>query len=255
MSDNRNVPTAVIAEDEPVQRTSFRGMLKALWPELSIAEECEDGLTALEAVTRHRPDIVFLDVQMPGLNGLMVARAVPRGTDIVFVTAYDAHAIEAFERGAVDYLLKPLDRDRLELCVTRLKNRETRGHTHRLQAALDDLAALSLGRKSTIQWISAKVGATTRILPIDEILYFQADDKLTRVVSERAELYIRKSLRELLSELDADEFWQVHRSTIVRARAIAEVKSDQGGKISLTVKGRAEPLPVSEAFYHTFRAL
>jgi DNA-binding LytR/AlgR family response regulator len=250
-------PTAIIAEDEAPQRTAFVALLHELWPELQIAAECADGLAALEAIAEHKPAIAFLDIRMPGISGLEVARAADPATHIVFTTAYDQYAVRAFDEGAIDYLLKPVTRDRLDQTLKRLKARLQSGAAPDVSAllnALQDRLAASPGR-GTLKWITAGQGDAIKMFAIDDVLFFQAQDKYTRVVTAGDEALIRTPLKDLLAGLDSDAFWQVHRSCIVRANAIAQVKRDELGKLSLTVKGRSEPLPVSSAFQHRFKVM
>jgi DNA-binding LytR/AlgR family response regulator len=248
-------PTAVIAEDEAPQNAELRRLLGMLWPQLRIVASCEDGLTALEALHEHRPDIAFLDIRMPGVSGLEVALGAPRSTHIVFATAYDEHAVEAFERGAIDYLLKPISRERLGVSLQRLRERLAAGEPADLSAALAALKAGAARSQGRIRWITATVGNTTRMFPIEEVLFFRAQDKYTRVVTAGGEAQIRMPLKELIGVLDPDEFWQIHRSAIVRTAAIHSVHRQDDGKWLLKLKGHAEELPVSSVFQHHFRGM
>ncbi|HRQ65834.1 MAG TPA: LytTR family DNA-binding domain-containing protein [Xanthomonadaceae bacterium] len=251
------VVTALLAEDEAPQREALVRMLAEAWPELRIDALCEDGLAALESLESIRPDIAFLDIRMPGANGLEVARRVSAcGGLVVFTTAYDRYAVQAFEAGAVDYLLKPILRERLDETVARLKQRLTQPARPHLDDLLRQLEA-RLGPTSdqAIRWISASIGDSVRMLGIDEVLYFHAQDKYVRVVTAADEAVIRTPLRELLGGLDADTFWQVHRSVIVRVAAIERVRRDELGKLRLHLRGRSETLPVSSAFQGRFRGM
>jgi DNA-binding LytR/AlgR family response regulator len=246
----------LVAEDEAPQRAALIDLLAELWPEASLVAACADGREAVEAFSREAPEVVFLDIRMPGLSGLEVAQAVGGRAHLVFVTAYDEHALRAFDAGAIDYLLKPVRRDRLAETVARLRRRV------RLQPVDADalLARLrdELGRPpraETLKWVTASVGDTVKLYPVEEILFFQAQDKYTRVVTTGDDAVIRKSLRELLQVLDPDVFWQVHRSVIVRASAIEAVRKDELGKHWLTLRGRQEALPVSAAFHARFRGM
>jgi DNA-binding LytR/AlgR family response regulator len=247
-------PTAVIAEDEAPQRRELRAMLAELWPELEVVSECEDGLAALDALTQYRPGVAFLDIRMPGVSGLEVARAAGAGCQVIFITAYDEYALKAFDEGAVDYLLKPVSRDRLQRAVERTRARLPGGAPD--IAALLDLvqSRLAPGRQG-IKWITASVGNSVKMFAVDEVLFFQAQDKYTRVVTANGTGHIRTSLKELLPALDSGTFWQVHRSVIVRVSAIHTVDKGEDGKLRLTVRGHDEVLPVSSAFQHRFRGM
>ena len=246
-------PTAVIAEDEGVLRDELRAHLAALWPELQIVGEAGNGFQALELLGRLMPDIVFLDIQMPGLTGLEVARQVAHRCHVVFVTAYDAHAVAAFEQGAVDYVLKPYAVERLALATQRLRRRIGSAPPP-LDALLRELAAIAPERKH-LRWINASRGNEVMLITVDEILYFQADTKYTRVVTRDQEALIRRPLKELQDELDPACFWPIHRSTIVNANAIAGVTRDLRGRILVKLKARAEKLAVSEAHEHLFKQM
>jgi len=246
-------PTAVIAEDEGVLRDELRAHLAALWPELQIVGEAGNGFQALELLGRLMPDIVFLDIQMPGLTGLEVARQVAHRCHVVFVTAYDAHAVAAFEQGAVDYVLKPYAVERLALATQRLRRRIGSAPPP-LDALLRELAAIAPERKH-LRWINASRGNEVMLITVDEILYFQADTKYTRVVTRDQEALIRRPLKELQDELDPACFWPIHRSTIVNANAIAGVTRDLRGRILVKLKARTEKLAVSEAHEHLFKQM
>jgi DNA-binding LytR/AlgR family response regulator len=245
--------TALVAEDETVLREELCAHLAALWPELRIVARAANGLEALQLMERHRPDVLFLDIQMPGLNGLEVARQAEPGCHVVFVTAYDAHAVEAFDRGALDYVLKPYDTARLVRSVARIKQRLGQQGAQRADA-LRELAALAPPREY-LRWINAAVGAEVKLITVDEVCYFQADTKYTCVVTASGESLIRRSLKELAEQLDPSRFWAVHRSTIVNANAIAGVVRDVRGRVKLRLKQRPEQLPVSEAHEHLFRQM
>jgi DNA-binding LytR/AlgR family response regulator len=250
------VPTAILAEDEQPQREELGAMLAEVWPELRIVAQCADGLAALEALEQHRPDVAFLDIRMPGVSGLEVARAARPPCQVIFTTAYEEYALRAFEQAAVDYLLKPITRERLGRSIERVRGR-TGGEAAIDIAALAGLlqAGLRPGATPGIKWITAGVGNSTRMFSIDEVLFFQAHDKYTRVVTADNEGHIRTPLKELLAALDPESFWQVHRSVIVRVAAIRSVDKDQDGKLQLFLRGRQDVLPVSSAFQHRFRAM
>ena len=246
----------LLAEDEAPQREALAELLAELWPEATLVAACADGLEALEAFERERPEVAFLDIRMPGLSGLEVASAIRGRAHLVFVTAYDDHAVRAFDEGAVDYVLKPVRRERLADTVLRLRQRlggppDDAGVL--LARLRDELARAP--KRDGLKWITASVGDTVKLYPLDEVLAFQAQDKYTRVITAKDEAIIRKSLRELLSLLDPEVFWQVHRSVIVRAAAIDRVRRDDLGKHWLTLKDHAEPLPVSSAFQSRFRGM
>lgn len=248
--------TALIAEDEVPQRDELRAMLADLCPDLEIVAVCEDGLSALEALESYRPQAAFLDIRMPGVSGLEVARAANNQTHVIFTTAYDEYAIKAFDSGAVDYLLKPIKRERLVLSLDRLKERVKAGSAQDLSSVLSALEGLNrVSKGGGIKWITANIGNTTKMFSIDEVLFFQAQDKYTRVVTESDEAIIRTTLKELLDGLDAEAFWQVHRSAIVRANAIRAALRRDDGRVELKIRGREETLPVSSAFQYRFKAM
>jgi len=246
-------PTAILAEDERALREELRQRLGELWPELVVMGEAGTGIEALQLLERHAPDLMFLDIQMPGMTGLEVAHQAQGRCHIVFVTAYDAYAVAAFETGAVDYVLKPLERERLRVAVDRARQRL--GSTpQNLKAVLRELIKGAEPRKY-LRWINASVGNLMQLITVDEVVYFQADTKYTRVVTATSEALIRKHLSELRNELDPSVFWQVHRSTIVNANAIAGVSRDICGHINLKLKRRSEELSVSESHAHLFRQM
>lgn len=245
--------TALIAEDEAPQRRELRGLLARLWPELMIVAECEDGLAALEALAAHAPDIAFLDIRMPGISGLEVARQIGATTQLVFITAYDEFAVAAFEAGAADYLLKPVRADRLAETIARLRARRPAPQPG-LATLLDTLAAQHAPRRA-ISWITASIGDTVRMIAIDDVLFFQSEEKYTRVATASESAHIRMSLKELVAQLDPETFWQVHRGTIVRVSAIRHARPDEDGRLQLWLTDVPEPLRVSDAFRHRFRAM
>ena len=252
-------PHAVIAEDEEPQRRKLVELLGEIWPELEIVAQCEDGLSALESVTSLQPAVAFLDIRMPGLTGLEIARAAGPGTHVVFTTAYDEYAISAFDQGAIDYLLKPIKRERLEHSVARLKERvgSHSANSTTIAAILDALQGRRppRARLGSIRWITGSLGNITKMFGIDEVLFFQAQDKYIRVVTLEDEVQIRTPLRELLAALDPEAFWRIHRSVIVRAAAIHRIELDAEGKLQLHVKGRTDVLPVSSAYQYRFKPM
>jgi DNA-binding LytR/AlgR family response regulator len=248
-----NSPTAIIAEDEEALRDELRQRLSELWPELLVTGEAGTGIEALQLLEKHAPDVMFLDIQMPGMTGLEVAHQAQGRCHIVFVTAYDAYAVAAFETGVVDYVLKPLERERLRLAVDRARQRL--GSTPpNLEALLRELIRNAEPR-NYLRWITASVGQLMQLITVGDVVYFQADAKYTRVVTATCEALIRKPLNELRNELDPSVFWQIHRSTIVNANAIAAVSRDMLGHINLKLKRRDEKLHVSESHAHLFRQM
>jgi DNA-binding LytR/AlgR family response regulator len=245
------MPRAIIAEDEPLLREELAELLSSLWPELDIIAQTGDGIATLHALEAHSPELLFLDIQMPGLIGLEVARHASGRCHIVFVTAHDQHAVAAFEQGAADYLLKPVTAARLATTVSRLKERIGRPAPP-IEGLLRELGAPQRG---FLRWINASQGQAVRIITVDDVSYFQADSKYTRVVTPEGDALIRKPIRELCDELDPSCFWQIHRSTIVNVRAIAGVVRDLRGRAQVRLKSRAELLPVSEAYAHLFRQM
>lgn len=249
-------PTALIAEDERPQRQELRALLTELWPDLNVVAECEDGLAALEALERFHPNVAFLDIRMPGVSGLEVARAAGAQCHVIFTTAYEEYALQAFDEGAIDYLLKPIVRERLSRAIERARSRLNSGTNVDVAALMDMVQArLAAGSKQGIKWITASIGNSVKMFSIDEVLFFQAQDKYTRVVTADSEGHIRTPLKELLAALDSSAFWQVHRSVIVRVAAIRAVEKDAEGKLSLSVRGRPDVLPVSSAFQYRFRGM
>lgn len=266
-------PTALIAEDEPLLAEGLKADLLALWPELRVLAVVGDGAAAVAQALDRVPDILFLDVRMPGLTGIEAAAELaeewPEGRPlplVVFVTAYDEYALKAFDLAAADYLLKPVRHDRLAQACERLRSalalrREADGH--RLPAEVDaTLAQLRrlLARPvadgaAPLTVIQASAGNAIHLVPVSEVLYFEAADKYVRVVTAEREHLIRTSLRELLPRLDDQRFWQVHRSTVVRAEAIAAAHRDESGKLSLTLRGHPDRLAVSRLYSQRFKAM
>ena len=245
--------SAVIAEDEVILRDQLAEMLAALWPELNLVAKVEDGIAALAALQLHAPEIAFLDIQMPRLSGLEVARQAAHRCHVVFVTAYDEFAVSAFEQGAIDYVLKPFTVGRLATTVARLKARRF-SEPADLSLALKKFADRR-AEKSWLRWINASRGSVVRMITVDEILYFKADTKYTLVVTADSESLIRKTIRELTDELDPAAFWQTHRSTIVNVNAIDSVLRDLGGRTQIRLKARKDMLPVSDPFLHRFKQM
>ena len=245
--------TAVIADDEPLLRAGLRAALAEAWPELSVVAEAGDGVQAVNAVREHRPAFAFLDIEMPVMNGLEAARSIGDTAHVVFVTAYDRYALQAFERGAVDYVLKPAEPRRLAETVKRLRARQG-SPAVALDQVIGELARRLSPAPQHLQWLQASLGSAIRLINVDDVLYFQSDTKYTRVVTRDSEALVKKTLRELGSELDPRHFWQVHRGTIVNIRAIERVATDELGRREIALKGRPETLEVSRTFAHLFKA-
>ena len=275
MSDTPTV-RAVLADDERLMREQLRARLTEVWPELEIVAEAKNGLEAVELVREHKPDLVFLDIRMPGLTGVDAAKQIaqlPEDDDwlvpeIVFITAYDQYAVEAFEQGVADYVLKPAERDRLTLTVARIKKRlaqregsgqgaEASDGGAPLQQLLHKLSAKLNpgGTPQYLQWIQASVGQAIQMIPVEEVLFFISDEKYTRVQTPKLEALIRKPIKELVDELDPQIFWQIHRSTLVNARAIDGVTRDFRGRQLVGVKGNNEKLEVSRSYTHLFKGM
>ena len=248
-------PTAIVAEDEVTLRHQLIEQLGQLWPELTIVGEAADGVQALRLLDEHHPDVLFLDIQMPGATGLEVARQASGRCHVVFVTAYDQHAVAAFDQGAVDYVLKPVAPARLFTAVSRVRQRLGTPPA-RLEATLAQITTSAQSpAKQYLRWINASVGQSLKLITVDEVTYFQADNKYTRVVTGEGEALIRKPLKELVEELDPNQFWQIHRSTLVNATSIAGVARDFRGRMLVKLKTRAETLLVSDSYTHLFRQM
>lgn len=267
--------TAMIVDDEPPMREQLRRRLQEVWPALQIVAEAGSGAAAIEQANVLHPDIVFLDIRMPGQNGIEAAQTLAQQAHIVFVTAYDEYAVAAFERGAMDYLLKPVEASRLAATCTRLQQRMKLEHTIAPTALTQTPATLGLSptqieqvgqllqhlahqkptKRNYLRWIQASVGTTLRMISTKEILFFRADDKYTCVQTDQAEFLIRKSLKELEDELDPDEFWRIHRSTLVRVDAITDVTRDFRGRQLVSVRGYPEKLEVSRNHSHLFQQM
>jgi len=245
-------PTAIIAEDEPILRDELAELLGQLWPDLRVVAKVEDGVAALDAIDRFHPNIVFLDIQMPRLTGLDVARQATHRAHVVFVTAYEQYAVSAFEQGALDYVLKPFTAGRLATTISRLKAKLNTEPAD-LSRVLSQLTQQA--NKAYLRWINASRGSAVRLITVDEILYFRADNKYTLVATADGESLIRKTIRELTDELDPGEFWQVHRSTIVNVKAIDAVVRDISGHVQLRLKDRKDTLPVSDPYAHLFKQM
>jgi DNA-binding LytR/AlgR family response regulator len=271
---------ALIADDERLMREQLRARLTEVWPELELVAEAKNGLEALQLTQAWRPDLVFLDIRMPGMTGIDAARAIAQlpvdeedtegwqGCEVVFITAYDQYAIEAFEQGVIDYVLKPAERDRLLVTIERIKRRIARRREPReafgadgppqpvMQQLLQTLAAhLEPNKSSRLRWIQAAVGQSIQMIPVEEVLFFISDEKYTRVQTATVEALIRKPIRELVEELDAQVFWQIHRSTLVNTKFISGVSRDMRGRQLVSVKGHPQKLEVSRSFTALFKGM
>ncbi|KPF49800.1 transcriptional regulator [beta proteobacterium AAP121] len=277
-----NAPRAVLADDERLMREQLRARLAEVWPALQIVGEARNGLEAVQLVDEHRPEIVFLDIRMPGLTGVEAARQItqlpPRegagdeGDDellpeIVFITAYDQYAVEAFEQGVADYVLKPAERERLQVTVQRIQQRLAARNAPagtveappgpNMQQLLHQLSARLNpgGTPNYLQWIQATVGQAIQMIPVDEVLFFISDEKYTRVQTAQVEALIRKPIKELVDEVDPRVFWQIHRSTLVNVKAISGVTRDFRGRQIVSVKGHGEKLEVSRSYTGLFKGM
>ena len=247
-------PTAVIAEDEPLLRAELRETLAALWPELVVVAEAEDGLQAMRALQSHQPQLLFLDIEMPGMTGLEVAAQASRKCHVVFVTAYDRYALAAFEQGAVDYVLKPFSAARLASTVARLKERLD-SQPADLDGLLASLAQRDPATKNHLRWVRASQGQNVRLITVEEILFFEADSKYTLVVTADGESLIRKTIADLVAELDPELFWQIHRGTVVNVNEIAAVHRKSNGSLEVRLKRHAKTLAVSPTYAHLFKQM
>ena len=260
------MPSALIADDEPLLRERLRSYLSRLWPELMIVAEARNGREAVELFDLHLPAVVFLDVHMPGLNGVDAARSIARRAEVVFVTAYEQYAVQAFEQGALDYLVKPFDEARLADTVQRLKQRLHAPASDAAANVVDELLAglsAELKRRSSLegrpaaylQWIRASVGTSVRLIPVEQVAYLRSDEKYTLVVWDGGEALIRKTIRELADDLDPSRFAQIHRSVIVNLNQVAQVHRGLNETAEVQLKGRNDVLPVSRSFVHLFRQM
>jgi len=249
-----STPTAVIAEDEPLLRAELRETLAALWPELRILAEAEDGFGAMQALQSQRPQLLFLDIEMPGMTGLQVASLASRRCHVVFVTAYDKYALAAFEQGAVDYVLKPFSAARLAGTVARLKER-LQGQPADLDGLLASLKQRDAAGTTHLRWIKASHGQNVRLITVEEVFFFQADSKYTLLALVDGEALIRKTIQELAQELDPELFWQIHRSTIVNVNEIAAVHRRGNGTLDIKLKRHPQALAVSTTHAHRFKQM
>ncbi|MFY8016102.1 MAG: LytR/AlgR family response regulator transcription factor [Limnohabitans sp.] len=274
-------PRAVIADDERLMRDQLRARLAQVWPALEIVAEAKNGLEAIQAVKDHQPDVIFLDIRMPGLTGVEAAKEIAQLDlsdesllpEMVFITAYDQYALDAFEQGAVDYVLKPAEPERLRVTAERLQKRlmqraaednsevapsastESAGSPS-VQQLLHVLSAQLKGQPTQyLSWLQASVGQSIQMVSVDDVLFCVSDDKYTRVQTLKQEFLIRKPIKELVEELDPKVFWQIHRSTLVNVKAIGGVQRDERGRQEVLIKGRTERLPVSRSASQLFRGM
>ncbi len=245
-------PSALIAEDEPLQRAEIRGALRVLWPDLDVVAEVGDGLAAIEALDRLSPDILFLDIQMPGCSGIDVARRASNRAHVVFISAYESHALAAFEQGALDYILKPVSTDRVQVAVRRLQDRMGRAPAN-LDGLVELLKSAVGGGKKYLKWLTVPHGSDLRVVSTAEILFLRADNKYTELATGSAMFLLNSSLKEMLGKLDPAVFWQIHRGTAVNVNAIETIYRSFRGALEIKVRGRSELLPVSAAHAHLFK--
>ena len=251
-------PTALIADDEPLLRQRLGSMLARLWPELRIVADARNGREAVELFDQHAPEVVFLDIHMPGQNGIEAARSMSGRTQIVFVTAFEQYAVQAFERVAIDYLVKPFEEERLAETVARLRSKLALAAAGAIDSVLDQLAGELRSRAAPrrwLQWIKASVGSTVKLIPVDQVIFLRSDEKYTLVVWEGGEALIRKTIRELADELDPERYAQIHRSVIVNLARVAQVTRGLNETADVHLAGRSEVLPVSRSFLHLFRKM
>jgi DNA-binding LytR/AlgR family response regulator len=250
-------PRAILADDERLMREQLRTRLAEVWPELEIVAEAKNGEEAVQLVAQKQPDLAFLDIQMPGLTGIEAARVIGTACHVVFVTAFSEFAVDAFEEGAVDYVLKPAETERLGRTVARLKARIA-GQPRDLESLLDSLAARiggTTGRPAHLQWIQASMGQQLRLIPVADVLFFTSDEKYTRVQTETFEALIRKPIKELIDQLDPEQFWQIHRATIINIKAVAGIVRDLRGRQLVQFRNFAEKLEISRNFTHLFKQM
>jgi DNA-binding LytR/AlgR family response regulator len=277
-NENPVAPTALIADDEPLLRDSLARGLAQAWPELRIVGQARNGREAIELFDKLQPQIVFLDVHMPGMNGVEAARQIARRAQLVFVTAYEQYAVQAFDQGALDYLVKPIEQTRLQDTVQRLQQRlgdaaQTAGQDSPAQARLEQALEQALaqiserlkqgsaadeagsGKPAPLQWLRASVGSTLKLIPVDQVIFLRSDEKYTLVVWQEGEALIRTPIRELVEQLDPQTFTQVHRSVVVNLRAISHVTRGPNETADVHLRGRPEILPVSRSYLHLFRQM
>jgi DNA-binding LytR/AlgR family response regulator len=245
-------PTAIIAEDEPLLRAEIRELLNTLWPQLAICSEADNGLEAIQAIQRYSPDVVFLDINMPGANGLEIAEHCSGRAHVVFITAFDQHAVAAFDHGALDYVMKPLTATRMERTIARLQERLQQPPAN-LQGLAQLLKKASAGESQYIKWLTVPHLNERRVIAASEIWYLRADTKYTTLATRASTFLLNSSLKQMKEKLDPEMFWQIHRSIIVNVGAIETIHRSFRGALELKLKERAELLPVSVANAHLFR--
>jgi DNA-binding LytR/AlgR family response regulator len=251
--------TALIAEDEPLLRQRLADSLTQLWPQLDVVAQARNGREALELFDQLTPKVAFLDVHMPGMNGIEAARCIGQRAELVFVTAFDRYAVEAFARGALDYLVKPVDPERLAETVQRLQRRlAAPAERPQLEVTLQQLAERLREQASPaprLRWIKASVGSVVRLIPVDEVIYLKSDSKYTMVVWDGGEALIRKTIRELADELDPQRFAQIHRSAIVNLARVSQFSHGKEDSGEVQLKGRSDKLVVSRSYLHLFQRM
>jgi len=247
---------ALVADDELHLAENLRDRLASLWPDLTVLPIAANGLEALRTIEEDEPDIAFLDIRMPGLTGLELARRIDGRTHVVFVTAFDQYAVEAFEQEAADYLLKPVPDERLAACVERLQRKLA---ANEKPPALDELLSRLAGalpaRGERLRWIRALKGDVVQQIAVDDVLYFQAQDKYTCVVTRDGDWLIRLPLAELAAQLDAETFWQIHRGTVVNVGEVASTRRDLSGRVFVKLRDGKTELPVSRAYSQRFKQM
>lgn len=251
--------TALIADDEPQLAVHLRDQLLALWPQLEVVALARNGVEAARLIAEHAPDLAFLDIRMPGLSGLEVAQGIEGDTRVVFVTAYDEFAVQAFEQEALDYVLKPVRSERLARSVERLQRALQEAplpvDDPRLASVLRRLRPAPAAEPVRLRWVRASQGELTTQIPVEEVLYFQADDKYTVVRTQSGEHLIRTPVSELVAQLDPEWFWQVHRATVINLRHVAGTRRDELSRLFVRLQGHPAELPVSRAYVHLFKAM
>lgn len=249
----------LVAEDEPLMRDRLLGQLERCWPQAEIVKVAENGNDAWDGFLEYEPNVVFLDIRMPGMSGIDVAKKIGKAAHIIFITAYDQYAIEAFDAGAIDYLLKPVQEQRLEKTIERLKEKlnvvpsDLSSLLSGLQQSLQNTAPAAIPKQEKMKWIKATVGKQIKLIDVDEVLFFQSDTKYTRVVLADYEALIRTALKDLIDGLDSEKFWQVHRSTVVNTKAILAAERLDAERMQILIKGSHEKLLVSRNFTYLFR--
>jgi DNA-binding LytR/AlgR family response regulator len=247
------MPTALLVDDEPNLSRHLGRMLERTWPALEVIGTAGNGVDALALAANHHPDVVFLDIHMPGMNGLQVAERLPPGTRVVFITAYDEYAVQAFEAAAVDYLLKPVSEQRLAATVQRLQAAAAAVPPAQVTESLQ--AALQAASQRNLKWIRAGRGEAVQLIPVSAVVYFKADNKYTAVITATQEHLIRTSISELEERLDPERFWRIHRGLIVAVEEIAEARRDLRGRYNLSLRSRPETLRVSQGYAHRFKQM